>query len=127
LENGTEQTAIHYELFTAGNKKVIVNPLQVSHSEQDNVELTIIQDGRSLIFNTQLGGNNILDTALANGADLPYACKGGVCCTCKAKLIKGTVHMEVNYGLEKDELENGYILTCQSVPTSKKVEISYDL
>ena len=68
----------------------------------------------------------ILDAALASSADLPYACKGGVCCSCKAKLTEGTVEMKVNYALEKDEVEKGYILTCQSVPTSDHVVVDFD-
>jgi ring-1,2-phenylacetyl-CoA epoxidase subunit PaaE len=63
---------------------------------------------------------------LLNGADLPYACKGGVCCTCKAKLIEGKVDMEVNYALEPDEVAKGYILTCQSYPLTPKVVLDFD-
>jgi ring-1,2-phenylacetyl-CoA epoxidase subunit PaaE len=74
----------------------------------------------------QSDGENILDAANKAGADLPYACKGGVCCTCKAKIIEGTARMDVNYALEKDEVEAGYILTCQSHPTSEKLIISFD-
>ena len=68
-----------------------------------------------------------LDAALAQGADLPFACKGGVCCTCKAKLIEGEIEMEVNYGLEPDEVEAGFILTCQSHPRSEKVRVDFDV
>ena len=60
------------------------------------------------------------------GADLPYACKGGVCCTCRAKVTEGTVAMEVNYALDKDEVENGFVLTCQAHPTSDRVVIDFD-
>ena len=71
-------------------------------------------------------GQSILDAALAEGADLPYACKGGVCCTCRAKLLEGKVNMDMNYGLEADEIEQGFILTCQSHPQSAKVVIDFD-
>lgn len=71
--------------------------------------------------------SSVLDAALAARLDLPYACKGGVCCTCKARLSAGTVEMAVNYGLEPDEIERGYILTCQARPTSDKLEIDYDV
>ena len=71
-------------------------------------------------------GENILDAALRNNADLPFACKGGVCCTCRAKLMEGDVEMEVNYALEKDEVEAGYILTCQSIPKSQKILVDFD-
>ncbi len=69
----------------------------------------------------------ILDAAIAEGADLPFSCKGGVCTTCKAKLIEGEVEMEVNYGLEPDEVKAGFILTCQSHPRSKKVVVDFDV
>ena len=71
-------------------------------------------------------GENILDAALRNNADLPFACKGGVCCTCRAKLMEGDVEMEVNYALEKAEVEAGYILTCQSIPKSQKILVDFD-
>jgi ring-1,2-phenylacetyl-CoA epoxidase subunit PaaE len=71
-------------------------------------------------------GENILDAATKAGADLPYACKGGVCCTCKAKILEGSARMDVNYALEKDEMEAGYILTCQAHPTSEKLVVSFD-
>ena len=72
-------------------------------------------------------GNNILDAALQKGADLPYACKGGVCCTCKAKVLEGAVSMDVSWGLEKEEIEQGFILTCQAHPTTDKVVIDFDI
>ena len=72
------------------------------------------------------GGDTILDAALKAGADLPFACKGGVCCTCRAKVTKGTVEMDMNFALEEDEVENGYILTCQSHPTSEEVFVDFD-
>jgi ring-1,2-phenylacetyl-CoA epoxidase subunit PaaE len=67
-----------------------------------------------------------LDAAYKAGADVPFACKGGVCCTCKAKILAGTAKMDVNYSLEPDEIENGYILTCQAHPTSEKLVVSFD-
>ena len=71
-------------------------------------------------------GDPILDAANLRGADLPYACKGGVCCTCRARLLEGQVEMEVNYALEADELAAGFILTCQSHPRSERVVIDFD-
>ena len=70
--------------------------------------------------------NTVLDAGLAQGIDLPFACKGGVCCSCKAKLLEGKVEMEANYGLEDSEVKDGYILTCQSHPRSKKIVVDYD-
>jgi ring-1,2-phenylacetyl-CoA epoxidase subunit PaaE len=71
-------------------------------------------------------GEAILDAALRAGMDLPFACKGGMCSTCRANLVEGTAQMEANYSLEPWELEKGFILTCQARPTSAKVVVDYD-
>ena len=71
--------------------------------------------------------DTILDGALAAGADLPFACKGGVCSTCKCKIIEGSVEMKVNYALEESEVKNNFVLSCQAVPTSKKVKVDFDV
>ena len=74
----------------------------------------------------QYDGHSILDAALYEGADLPYACKGGVCCTCRAKLVEGEVEMDVNYALEPEEVEAGFILTCQSHPRTERIVVDFD-
>ena len=71
-------------------------------------------------------GEAILDAALRAGMDLPFACKGGMCSTCRAKLVEGSAQMEVNYSLEPWELEAGFILTCQARPTTDRVVVDYD-
>jgi len=71
-------------------------------------------------------GEAIVDAALRAGLDLPFACKGGMCSTCRAKVVEGTVEMAVNYALEPWELKAGYVLTCQARPTSPTVVIDYD-
>ena len=68
-----------------------------------------------------------MDAALKQGADLPFACKGGVCCTCKARLLEGEVSMDVHWGLEEEEIEEGYILACQSHPKTEKVVVDFDV
>ena len=83
-------------------------------------------DGDEFEFKLNNQGASILDTAQKSGLDVPYACKGGVCCTCKAKVLDGSVEMDVNYSLEQDELDRGYILTCQAHPTSEKVIVTFD-
>ena len=88
--------------------------------------ITIREGGKTSSFKIAQGSDNILDAALAHSADLPFACKGGVCCTCKAKLVKGKVDVIVNYGLEEEEIKNGYILTCQSVPVSDDIIVDFD-
>ena len=71
--------------------------------------------------------DNILDAALGAGADLPFACKGGVCSTCKCKVEEGSVEMKLNYALEEDEVAQNLVLSCQAVPTSDKVKVNFDV
>ncbi len=86
---------------------------------------TLIIAGEQQIIDVPYDGS-VLNAALAAHLDMPFACKGGVCCTCKAKLLEGEVRMDVNFGLEADEIAAGYILTCQSHPRTEKLVIEYD-
>ena len=130
LENlDIDKKKIHYELFTTpGQKKAVSRkPLAVSE-EGPKSKITVKLDGRSFDFDLSLNSDtSILDAALKQGADLPFACKGGVCCTCKAKLLEGEVEMDVHWGLEHEEVEQGFILTCQSHPTTEKVVVDFDI
>lgn len=127
LENkGISKKKIHFELFTTPTRKHTKIYNVVNATEEEGSKITVKLDGRSFNFNLDYNSNNILDAALAEGADLPFACKGGVCCSCKSKLIEGKVEMEVNYGLEPEEVAAGFILTCQSHPRSKKVVVDFD-
>ena len=122
---GIDPSNIHFELFgTNDNKKTDELSLPKEQSLESNV--TIIVDGDSIELHLNSNDETILDAAYKAGADLPFACKGGVCCTCKAKIIEGSARMDVNYALEKDEVEAGYILTCQAHPTSENLVISFD-
>jgi ring-1,2-phenylacetyl-CoA epoxidase subunit PaaE len=127
-EKGMPKEHIHFELFTVpGQKKSTVDTeKKETVDEGPKAKVSVKLDG--ILFDFDLGheGQSILDAALQQGADLPYACKGGVCCTCKAKLVEGEVEMDVNWGLEQDELERGYILTCQSHPKTGKVVVDFD-
>ena len=71
-------------------------------------------------------GGHVVDAALAAGIRVPYACKGGMCCTCRAKLVEGKAEMTTNYSLEPWEIERGFILTCQAVPKSDRLVVDYD-
>jgi ring-1,2-phenylacetyl-CoA epoxidase subunit PaaE len=127
-ERGIDKRKIHFELFTTPKRKAVsFKPQAASEANRETSNITVKLDGRSFDFKLDYESNNILDAALAEGADLPYACKGGVCTTCKAKLVEGKVEMEVNYGLEPDEVEAGFILTCQSHPRSEKVMVDFDV
>ena len=88
--------------------------------------MTITLDGRTSTFALAPDGPAVLDAALEVRADAPFACKGGVCGTCRAKVLEGTVEMDTNWALEPDEVERGYVLTCQSHPTSDTVVLDYD-
>ena len=125
---GVEDKKIHFELFNTDGLYVIqkINSV-ITNSEINDItsNVTVILDGFTFDFKLPKSGK-ILDAALTNGADLPFACKGGVCCTCKAKLIEGKVSMDLNYALEKEEVEAGYILTCQSHPITERVIVSFD-
>ena len=121
---GVSPKNIHFELFTTNLKQTKSVSTASSVGIASNV--SIILDGDRLDLAMHEHDASILDVAQKAGADLPYACKGGVCCTCKAKILKGTASMDVNYALEADEVEAGYILTCQAHPTSNELLISFD-
>lgn len=120
-----QKDKIHFELFNAplGEKS---KPSSNKAEQQDMCQVTIINNGTKISFKMAQNEDNILDVALKNNADLPFACKGGVCCTCRAKVLEGDVDMEINYALEPEEVEEGYVLTCQSIPKSKKVIVDFD-
>ena len=120
---------IHFELFTTSGQKTSNVKRQTSKTEEGPVsKISVKVDGRSFDFDLSLNSDTtILDAALKQGADLPFACKGGMCCTCKAKLIEGEVEMDVHWGLEHEEIELGYILTCQSHPKTEKVMVDFDI
>lgn len=122
--NGIDASHIHFELFTTPTEAAVQEKPEATKNDVES-NMKIILDGDELDIVLQ-PGQSILDAALENGADLPFACKGGVCCTCKAKIIEGTARMTVNYGLEPDEIEAGYTLTCQAHPTSEKIIVSFD-
>jgi ring-1,2-phenylacetyl-CoA epoxidase subunit PaaE len=129
-KEAVEKSKIHFELFTAPGEKKLATSKEQLAKEIDNSpksNITIKLDGRTFDFTLGYKADCILDAALAQGADLPYACKGGVCCTCRAKLVEGKVHMDVNYALEEEEVAQGFILTCQSHPLTEKVVIDFDV
>ena len=121
---GVAPEKVHRELFF-----VDVPPPPVAHTEAGvegpSSQVTLTLDGRT----TELSlprDRPVLDSAQEARADLPYACKGGVCGTCRAKVVGGEVHMRRNYALEDDELADGYVLTCQSLPVTDELALDYD-
>ncbi len=126
-ERGVNEGQIHFELFTAPGQKQNISTIEPGYiASEKSSRVSITTDGRSLTFDVNYTGNSILVEALQHGADLPFACKAGVCCTCKARLVSGKIRMDVNWGLEADEIEKGFILTCQSHPLTDEVSINFD-
>lgn len=128
-EIGIDKKKIHFELFTTpGQNQKSKDKIQKKEDSGPKSKIEIKLDGRSFEFDLSLNSDStILDAALKQGVDLPFACKGGVCCTCKARLLEGTVKMDVHWGLEEEELKQGYILTCQSHPETEKVIVDFDI
>lgn len=125
---GLSKEKIHYELFVSGlSEEAKQRAAKALENKAIGTEVTILDGGKEFHFTMSDDHDNILDAALAAGADLPFACKGGVCSTCKCKLLEGEVEMKVNYALEADEVEKNFILSCQAVPTSKKVVADFDV
>ncbi len=125
---GMNKDKIHYELFFSGsteeeNKHIA----EVLEQKIDGTQVTILDGGKEFHFVMDEDSDNLLDGALNAGADLPFACKGGVCSTCKCKVIEGSVEMKVNYALEEKEVAQNYVLSCQAVPTSDKVIVDFDV
>jgi ring-1,2-phenylacetyl-CoA epoxidase subunit PaaE len=127
--NGVAEKKIHFELFTTpGQNKATSHKVQGTNEEGPQSNITVKLDGRSFDFSIPLNSDTtILVAAMQQGADVPYACKGGVCCTCKAKLLVGEVKMDVHWGLEQEEIEQGFILTCQSHPITANVTVDFDV
>jgi ring-1,2-phenylacetyl-CoA epoxidase subunit PaaE len=129
LTRGVDRKKVHFELFTApGQKKGTPEPEDSWLLTGPLSTVTIQLDGRRFDVELSLKSKtSILDAALKQGADLPFACKGGMCCTCKAKLVEGEVSMDVHWGLEEEEVARGYILTCQSHPKTEKIVVDFDI
>jgi ring-1,2-phenylacetyl-CoA epoxidase subunit PaaE len=128
-KKGIDQKKIHFELFTTPGQSAEAKKEETTITADQGAKsnVTIQLDGRSFAFDLAYKGKSILDAALEQGADLPYACKGGVCATCKAQLLEGKVSMDVNYALEPEEIEQGFILTCQAHPKTEKIIVDFDI
>ena len=122
-----KEEKIHFELFTtpvlmaAETKEV-----EIDTDFDGNSSVTVICDDEEVIFDLSADGDTILDAAMENDVDVPFSCKGAVCCTCKAKVTEGKVIMDANYSLSDQEVADGFILACQSHPASAKVTVDFD-
>jgi ring-1,2-phenylacetyl-CoA epoxidase subunit PaaE len=121
---------IHYELFSdpgASGSQLKKTIAEKKQSPGEKSLVTIRLDGVSADFEIPREGPTILEAAIQAGADLPYACRAGVCASCRAKLVQGKVTMDQNYSLADEELEDGFILACQAHPASEKLTIDFDI
>lgn len=128
---GVPTSRVRYELFTSdvdrGAEPRSGRPVEIVEGEQ-TVAIEFTLDGQSSTVESPVSANeSILNAALRVRPDVPFACAGGVCGTCRARLVEGSVNMTENYALEPDELERGYVLTCQSHPKSDRVVVDYDV
>ena len=123
---GVDNSKIKFELFTAPvlDKADTTNESDVNFEGESKV--TVIYDDEEVEFSLSKNGDTILDVAMDNDLDVPFSCKGAVCCTCRAKVKLGKVVMDANYSLSDQEVEDGYILTCQAHPASEKVIVDFD-
>jgi len=124
-EIGVAEDRIHVERFVSGLGGKPRAKTIVPASAPAKAVASLVMDGKRREVPVA-DGESILDAALRAGMDLPFACKGGMCSTCRAKLVEGDAEMEVNYSLEPWELKAGFILTCQARPVSDKVVVDYD-
>jgi ring-1,2-phenylacetyl-CoA epoxidase subunit PaaE len=123
---GVEKARIKMELFSIGFPLGPRRSSVLAAPGSKECKVTVIQDGRRREFSIQKNKDTVLDAALAEGVELPYSCKGGVCSTCRCKMISGEVEMDVNFALEDYEVARGFILTCQSYPLTNGLVLDYD-
>jgi ring-1,2-phenylacetyl-CoA epoxidase subunit PaaE len=125
LDRNVPKERIHIERFTADRPpEAVAKEMAQLQTQAEGVTVAVTLDGRTRRVPFTQG--NILDSARASGLPAPFACKAGVCATCRAKVTKGKVEMAARYGLTDEEVADGYVLTCQSVPLGDGVAVDYD-
>jgi len=129
-EFGVLDTKIKFELFTTpvlmAEKQETQEVQEINEDFDGDAIVTVICDDEEVEFNLNKDGDSILDAAMDNDLDVPFSCKGAVCCTCKAKVTEGKVIMDANYALSEQEVEDGFVLTCQAHPASAKITVDFD-
>ena len=125
-EAGMPKQHIKVELFAASIPKHQHKPRVFDAGAKHETEVTVIMDGNATSFTMDKDKESILDAGLRAGIDMRYSCKGGVCSTCRCKLLDGKVDMDANYALEDYEVARGFVLSCQSFPVTDKVVIDFD-
>src|SRR2546423_14077683 len=125
-DHGFPKSKVKIELFAASIPKHQNKSFVAQAAGRTECTVTAIIDGAAREFTLEKTKENVIDAALRQGIELPYSCKGGVCSTCRAKLLEGEVDMDVNFALEDYEVARGFILSCQSYPVTDKVVIDFD-
>jgi len=123
---GYPESKVRIERFAASIPKHEHKPGKPPEPGHTECEVTVVLDGATRTFMLEKGKESILEAGLKAGIELPYSCKGGVCSTCRAKLVAGEADMDANFALEDYEVARGFVLTCQSYPASDKVTVDYD-
>ena len=126
---GLSPERIHFELFVSPDQQKVQPEVKETAPVADSTKkcaVTVVYDGQESHFFMPMDGMAVLDAAQKNGMDIPFSCKGGMCCTCRAHVSEGSAKMKVNYALEPGEVEMGYVLTCQAVPTSESIVVDFD-
>ena len=127
IGKGVAKELIHLERYTAGRPSAALEAqMQALTQEAAGLTMLVTLDGRKRKVAFDVAAGNILDSARASGLPAPFACKAGVCATCRARVVSGEVEMAARYGLTDEEVAAGYVLTCQSVPKGDGVELDYD-
>jgi ring-1,2-phenylacetyl-CoA epoxidase subunit PaaE len=121
---GVQDSKIKFELFTTPTA-IPVTKKEMNFKGKSHIK--VLLDHEVTTFDMQVPGGTILEQVERSGLDVPYSCRGGVCSSCKAKVLEGDVVMKLNYSLTDEEVANGYVLTCQAIPQSEIVSLSYDV
>ncbi len=127
-DHGLRDAQIRFELFGNGQpglakRRAVAKTVEDAHA---STQATVTLGGEKRVFNMPKDGQTLLEAAIENNMDAPFACRAGVCSTCRAKVLEGEVEMVANHALEDYEVEQGYVLTCQSYPLSDKIVLDYD-
>jgi ring-1,2-phenylacetyl-CoA epoxidase subunit PaaE len=123
---GVDSHHVHHEVFHVAEQESPRERVVVDEGAPPEAVVTVTLDGRSTRVDMPSKDETILDATLRSRPDAPFSCTGGVCGTCRARLVSGEVRMDRNYALEPEEVEAGLVLTCQSHPVTERVELDYD-
>jgi ring-1,2-phenylacetyl-CoA epoxidase subunit PaaE len=126
-EAGLPKEQIRIELFAASIAKHEHKPRKAEAGERHQTEVTVIMDGSASSYTMDRDKESVLDAGLRAGLEMRWSCKGGVCSTCRCKVLEGQVEMDVNYALEDYEVARGFVLSCQSFPLTDKVVLDFDI